>query len=94
MHGSCIKINGTDNSKTYHHQVVDMQRSIHTKRYDHHDERVREIGAICKPTEREKCPKGEKTVYKACADKAQSVFAQTFHRPCTENVDYTTSSIV
>jgi hypothetical protein len=94
MHGSCIKINGTDNSRTYHQQVVDMQRSIQTKRYDHHDERVQEIGTICKPTEWEQCPKGEKTVHNTCADKAYSVLAQTFHRPFTENVDYTTSSSV
>jgi hypothetical protein len=84
MHSSCIKINDTDNSKTYRQQVVEMQRSVQTKRCDHHDERVREIGTIRKSTEREQCPKGEKSVYNTCADKAQSVLAQTFHRPCTE----------
>ena len=94
MHGSCITINGTNNSKTYHQQVVEMQRSVQTKRYDHHDEGVREIGTICKPTEREQCPKGEKTIHNTCADKAQSLLAQTFHRPFTENVDHTTNGSV
>ena len=94
MHSLCIKINGTDNWKTYHQQVVDVQRSIQTKRCDYHDEGMREIGTVRKPTEGEQCPKGEETVYNTCADKAQSVLTQSFHRLCTENVDYTTNSIV
>jgi hypothetical protein len=87
-------LNGTDNWKTYHQQVVDMQRSVQTKCCDYHDERMREIGTICKPTEGEQCSKGEETVYDTCADKAQSILAQSFHGPCTKNVDYTSSSIV
>ena len=94
MHSLCIKINGTDNWKTYHQQVVNVQRSIQTKRCDYHDEGMREIGTVRKPTEGEQCPKGEETVYNTCADKAQSVLTQSFHRLCTENVDYTTNSIV
>jgi len=87
-------LNGTDNLKTYHQQVVEMQWSVQTKRCDYHDERMREIGTICKPTEGEQCSKGEETVYDTCADKAQSIFAQSFHRPCTENDDYTIGSIL
>jgi hypothetical protein len=71
-----------------------MQWSIQTECYDYHDERVREIGTICKPAEGEECPKGKKTVDNTCAGKEQAILAQSFHSHCTENVDSTTSSIV
>jgi hypothetical protein len=87
-------MNGTDNSETYHQQVVDVQRSIQTERCDYHDERVREIGTICKPTEGIESPKRKKAVDNTCADKEQSILEQRFHSRCTENVDSTTSGIV
>jgi hypothetical protein len=87
-------MNGTDNSETYHQQVVDMQWSIQTERCDYHDERVREIGTICKPTEWIESPKRKKTVDNTCADKERSILAQSFNSRCTENVHSTTSRIV